>query len=255
MASIGIVGGIGPYAGLDLNRKIFEQTIARRDQDHLDVVLLSWPSRIPDRTAYLLNESSANPVGGIVDCLQSMDQLGVTVAGIACNTAHSPKLFGEVVRRLESVGCRIKVVDMISEVARVLSGNAVRGKRVGVLATTGTVRANAYGSRLREAGIEAIYPDDGIQENIVHPAIYDTQYGIKAHSDPVTQQAQTAIMEAGRHLLVERQAEALILGCTELPLAITSQTLFGKPVIDPTLLLARALVREVAPEKLRSPSE
>ena len=46
---IGVVGGMGPYAGLDLVRKIFDQTTASTDQEHLDVILLSTPS-VPDRT-------------------------------------------------------------------------------------------------------------------------------------------------------------------------------------------------------------
>jgi aspartate racemase len=51
---IGIVGGVGPYAGLDLLRKVYDNTVAGKDQDHLDVVMISVPAAIPDRTAYLL---------------------------------------------------------------------------------------------------------------------------------------------------------------------------------------------------------
>lgn len=251
MTAIGIVGGIGPYAGLDLNRKIFEQTVAKCDQDHLDVVLLSWPRQIPDRTAFLLDEATANPVDGIVHCLEAMDRLGVTIAGIACNTAHSPRIFDEIVRRLEGGGARLKLVNMIGEVVRRLASASAGIGRVGVLATNGTVRANAYGTVFAAVGIEVVYPDSGVQHELVHSAIYDTEYGIKAHSDPVTERARRCVLEAARHLLQEKNADALVLGCTELPLAIRSDSLFGKLVIDPTLLLARALVREAAPEKLR----
>ena len=47
---IGIVGGVGPYAGLDLLRKLLDNTLANSDQEHLDTVLLSLPSGIMDRT-------------------------------------------------------------------------------------------------------------------------------------------------------------------------------------------------------------
>ena len=60
-AIIGIVGGVGPLAGLDLQAKIVAQTIAGRDQDHLPVVSLSWPGPIPDRTEYLLGRVAENP--------------------------------------------------------------------------------------------------------------------------------------------------------------------------------------------------
>ena len=59
MNIIGIVGGVGPYAGLDLTEKIFGQTIASSDQEHLPVALLSLPERIEDRTRYLVVSVSA----------------------------------------------------------------------------------------------------------------------------------------------------------------------------------------------------
>jgi aspartate racemase len=51
--AIGIVGGVGPYAGLDLNRKIFDNTVAKTDQEHLQVILFSFSADIPDRTKFL----------------------------------------------------------------------------------------------------------------------------------------------------------------------------------------------------------
>src|SRR5512139_4045747 len=114
---IGIVGGIGPYAGLDLNRKIFEQTAAVRDQDHLSVLMLSWPRDIPDRSAFLLGESVEDPAIGIVKCLRVLEQAGATVAAIACNTAHSPRIINAVHDALRAGGHHIEVVNMIREVA------------------------------------------------------------------------------------------------------------------------------------------
>ena len=58
---IGIVGGVGPYAGLDLQQKILEQTKATADQDHLGIISWSEPGIIPDRTAFLLGETPLNP--------------------------------------------------------------------------------------------------------------------------------------------------------------------------------------------------
>ncbi|RPI41687.1 MAG: aspartate racemase, partial [Bacteroidetes bacterium] len=57
---IGIVGGMGPYAGLDLLRKIYDNTLAGSDQEHLDTILISLSSRIPDRTEYLLGKENLN---------------------------------------------------------------------------------------------------------------------------------------------------------------------------------------------------
>ena len=58
---IGVVGGVGPYAGLDLVRKLFDHTRADCDQGHLPVMLLSFPDRIADRPAFLLRGAAVNP--------------------------------------------------------------------------------------------------------------------------------------------------------------------------------------------------
>ena len=61
---IGIVGGVGPYAGLDLMRKVFDQTLAGGDQEHVDALLFSLPSGIADRTEYLEGRVEQNPPPG-----------------------------------------------------------------------------------------------------------------------------------------------------------------------------------------------
>ena len=100
---IGIVGGVGSYAGVDLLRKVYDQTMAAGDQEHLDTILLSMPSSIPDRTEYLVGEVDENPGKPIAEVLVQLDRAGATVAGIPCNTAHVEKIFGlilEVIRDL-----------------------------------------------------------------------------------------------------------------------------------------------------------
>ena len=61
----GIIGGVGPYAGLDFVRDIFNNTIALSDQEHIGVLLVSCPAIIPDRTKYLLDEETVNPALGL----------------------------------------------------------------------------------------------------------------------------------------------------------------------------------------------
>jgi aspartate racemase len=247
---IGIVGGIGPYAGLDLNRKILDQTLARRDQDHVNVLMLSWPGHIPDRSAFLIGQSQDDPTVGILRCLRVLERAGASVAGIACNTAHSPRIFNAVTKVLRDSESRIAVVNMIYEVAMFLRTNYPAVKNVGVLGTDGTIRANAYAEVLSEEGISTTYPDPDVQHSRVHPAIYDSVYGIKACSEPVTEKARKYVLEAAHHVLEDKGADALVLGCTELPLVVRERQLYGKPVIDPTLILARALIARVAPDKL-----
>ena len=94
-----------------------------------------------------------------------------------------------------------------------------------------------------------ISPSGDIQE-AVHRAVYDGEYGIKARRDSVAGVAREPLIRGIAHLR-ERGAEAIILGCTELPLAIVEEAVGGTPVVDSNVVLARALVRAVDPRKLR----
>lgn len=245
---IGIVGGVGPFAGLDLLGKILGQTVAQTDQDHLTVVSLSQPSTIPDRTAFLLSETNLNPAQPILAQLHQLEQLGAAVAGIPCNTAHAPPIMDVIEQRLAASTGRLRLLHMINEVAQMLQRRYPSVKTVGVLSTIGTTFARVYPLTLEPLGYEVIDPDDSLLKGAVHPAIYDTQYGIKA-CGYATEKAREDILLAVDHL-GERGAQAIILGCTELPLALSGKEIDGLPLIDSTMVLARALIRAVDPQKL-----
>jgi len=246
---IGIVGGVGPYAGLDLARKVFDNTVASRDQDHLPLVLLSLPSEIADRTAYLLGELQENPGRALAEVVLKLEEIGATAVGIPCNTAHAPEIFGLMMQILREKGSELTVPHMIQETVKTIQKRLPSVRRVGVLSTTGTYESGLYPQYLERAGLEAVVPDRELQQK-VHEAIYSTEFGIKAHSNPVTAKAVRIVKDAIRKL--HRQgAEAIILGCTELPLAVTEKEVAGCPVIDPTEILARTLILETYPQKLK----
>lgn len=246
---IGVVGGVGPYAGLDLAEKIFDQTCAEKDQDHLKVVLFSYPSDVPDRTEFLRGECPENPAGTLFEILQTMDGIGVTVAGIPCNTSHSEPIFSKIREKLNEVNSSIVLVNMVEAVADVIAHYQPAIKRVGVLCTSGTRLSDVYGQTLGKFGLHAIYPENYYQ-GLLHKAIYDHQYGIKAESRPVTDRAKAIINQVMEHVK-EKKVDVIVLACTELPLAFDQDVSGAIPVIDTTLILARTLIQHVAPEKLR----
>ena len=108
--TIGIVGGVGTYAGIDLYRKIYQHTDARTDQDHLPVVLVSVPEKVLDRTEFLLGEVEENPGIAIAGIINTLGSAGAEVIGIPCNTAHSPVIFNEIQNRIPE---NIKLLNMI----------------------------------------------------------------------------------------------------------------------------------------------
>jgi aspartate racemase len=246
--TIGIVGGVGPYAGLDLNEKIFRLTQASRDQEHLNVLLYSLPSQIEDRTEFLEGKVKNNPALGIYDVLKKLESAGSDIVGIPCNTAHAPEIWNVFMSRLKAENSNLYVLNMIVETAkRIIAENP--GKKIGVLGTNGTVNFDIYGKLYKEFGLHVKYPDAEIQKNLVHPAIYDASYGIKAKSNPVSGKARDDLFKAIEHL-IEKDVDAIVLGCTEIPLAIEEENYKGIPLLDSTMILARSLVDLAGAERI-----
>jgi aspartate racemase len=251
-AIIGIVGGVGPYAGLELNRKVFDNTVIDgTDQSHLEVLLFSAGRRVPDRTEFLLSRETQNPAEGIFEALRTLAAAGAKVAAIACNTAHAPRIMDSILEKLKIEGLDLELVDMITETGLSITKSFGPGARVGLLATEGTVAGGVY-DRLkleRYGAHRLILPSHKIQTE-VHQSIYDRDYGIKAHSNPVTERAVAQCRRAALHL-ADKGARVIVLGCTELPLALPPGSFGSLELIDPAEVTARALIANVAPEKLK----
>jgi aspartate racemase len=236
--TIGIVGGVGTFAGIDLYRKIYKYTDARTDQDHLPVALISIPHMVADRTMYLQGEVNENPGIAIAEIINVLATSGAEVIGIPCNTAHSAVIFNEILARIPE---NIKLLHLIEEVGRHISINYPGVRRAGILGTNGTYLSKVYTDVLSTYNIEALYPDESMQKSMVHPAIYDKNYGIKAFSDPVSDRSRRDLLEVASSL-IQQGAEAIILGCSEIPLAIHESRIGQCIIIDSVSVLAQALI-------------
>lgn len=248
--SIGILGGMGPHAGFDLAVKITNQTRAATDHEHLPVVVLSVPHAIPDRSTFLLDRTQPSPIPALVDLAQQLERAGAAALGIPCNTAHAAPILGPLVDALAAQGGQIQVVDMIQETVRHIQQTYPTVQRVGVLSTTAVYRLRLYADALSAAGLTTVAPDERMQETIVNPTIFDESWGLKAQAHPVTKVARAHLLDAIATLRAQG-ADVIILGCTELPLAVPEPAIDGVPMVDPTVVLARALIRATSPEKLR----
>jgi aspartate racemase len=247
---IGIIGGVGPYAGLDFFKKILDNTAASRDQDHVSVVLLSCPAIIPDRTEFLLENEAENPSFAMFECAKRLYAIGVKYAVLVCNTAHAKRIFAPFLEMVRQELPGLVIVNMLETCMRHIKQSMPAAKRIGYLATKGTYRSRVYHEYINaDEGFSMLEPDAEGQERI-HEAIYSKKFGIKAHSAPVHAEARNILLRETLELL-ERGADAVILGCTELPLAINPSD-FSESVIDPGKLTARRLIELAAPEKLRN---
>ena len=241
---IGVVGGIGPYAGIDLVQKIFNQTKAKCDQDHLPVFMLSVPHSIPDRTEFLLGLSQVNPALSIAKVVCTLHRHGVSVIGIPCNTAHAAPIFSEIVKRVPKT---VNLIHMVTKVVEYIKARYPSTVTVGILSTTGTFISNIYPNYLSRYGLTGIQVSEEIQECQIQPAIYSVDYGIKAFPRFVTAQAKKNL-HTGIKYLIRKGAEVIILGCTEIPLALKDKQVKGIPLIDTNMVLARSLILESSPD-------
>ncbi len=224
--TIGILGGMGPEATVDFFHKIIRNTGATKDQDHLRVLIDNNP-KIPDRTPAMLGTGeSFLPM--MVETAKNLESAGADFIAIPCVSAHY--FIGELRERIS-----IPVISIIDEVAREIAGRHPNMRRVGLIATTGTVRARLFQDRLHQVGVEVLVPSPQDQEELVMSAIYGVKAGF------LSLENKGKLMKASK-ALIEKGAQGIIGGCTEVPLVVQQGDL-GVHFFDSLDILALAAIR------------
>ncbi len=221
--TIGILGGMGPLATLDFAHKILAATAARCDQDHLPLLIHSVP-QIPDRSACLM-AGAPSPLPALREGLQTLVSAGAGCVVMPCNTAHhwhrqlaadSPVEILHIAR----IGADRLALEGIGEVA--------------LLATDGTLKAGFYPEELAARGIRCQEPDSALQKQVMTGI-----YRVKAGQLP----EGAALLQQAVRTLLDRGAERVILGCTEIPLALDSlNSEFRQHCLDATAALATGCI-------------
>jgi len=173
------------------------------------------------------------------------------IAAIPCNTFHAPRIWGDFIALLIDAGLdgeRLRLVHLIDETLAFVDEVVPECARIGLMSTTGTREAGVYRDLLEGRGYELIEVEYADQQQ-VHEAIYNSTWGLKAAS-PATIRARRSFEQfAGR--LIEAGAEAIILGCTEIPLALPNATFEGVPLVNPVDAVARSMIKLADVAKLR----
>ncbi|WOI43585.1 amino acid racemase [Acidovorax sp. BLS4] len=232
---VGILGGMGPAAGADFVRLFVEACTRRmaalgipvRDQAYPEHWLAQVP--IPDRTAALGDRTSGahQPAEPMAQATGRLVALGVQAVAIACNTAHA--WHGELQQRFP----QLQVLHGMREVAAGLA--AAQVPRVALLATQGSYDSGLYQAELQRHGVACVLPQPGEREQLMQ-GIYD---GVKAGDYALARHRFAAVAQALR----ERDGvSTLIMGCTEIPLAL-DEAAAGARLVNPSQVLAEALAR------------
>lgn len=196
---LGILGGLGPASSVYFYDLITRHTCVSGDADHLDIILSSDAST-PDRTAYILGKCNESPMTHMLANSRKLIDYGADYIAIPCNTAHY--FYDELSRNVSK-----PVINIIVETIEYLS--ATGHKKIGLLATDGTVKSGAYVHVSDQYGIECIYPDDDSQSGVMD-IIYSQ---IKAGKSP-----DKALFSDISERLFANGADVIVLGCTELSL-------------------------------------
>ncbi|MDR2457959.1 MAG: amino acid racemase [Clostridiales Family XIII bacterium] len=222
---LGIIGGLGPMATVHLFERIINFTHARKDQEHIDIAILNYPS-IPDRTEYLLGLSKENPLPKIIEMAKKLEMLEMDFLAMPCITAHY--FYSQIKKEI-----KIPLLDMIVETANDLNKN--KYKKVAIMATTGTIKTNLFQTALENFNILPIIPNDEIQEKIMQIIYKNLKENLPADMD---------MFYDIQNYFIKEGAEQIILGCTELSIIKRDEEINKNLYTDAIDILAKTAIRK-----------
>ncbi len=227
--TIGILGGMGPEATAYMYSLIIKNTKAERDQDHPRIIINSNPE-IPARTDAILGQGPS-PVPFLVEGMLRLKDAGVDFVIMPCVTAHY--FMTEVLAQVD-----IPFISLVDEAVEWAKEHIPGLKKVGLIASTGTIVSKLFQNKYGQAEIDVIVPEDKDQL-IVMDAIFSAQ-GIKAGFTSGSSK-EHIIRAAGE--LISKGAQAIVAGCTEIPLVLKDKDI-SVPLIEPMAILAQKTVVE-----------
>lgn len=219
---LGVLGGMGPLATLDFQRRLLEATPAQSDQQQLPSVVWNVP-QIADRQKALAG-TGPSPLPQLIHGIQVLNQAGASHIAIPCNTAHH---WYDAL----SEASHAPILHIVDATLAVLEREANTPYRVGIIATKGTLDAGWYQQKLAAQGIEVIEPTPDELAQWFVPGCYAVKRGALREGGELLAQQALALFARG--------AQKLILACTEVPVALQAvDTPFQYLTFDPAQALA-----------------
>lgn len=219
---IGVIGGLGPLATAHFMELVTQMTDARREQENVDMIVYNFPS-IPDRTGYILGSNLKSPLPGLKNVGHALVRQKVSCIAIPCVTAHYFH------RELQAV-LPVPIINGVVETVKLLKERGIR--KVGIMATDGTVRSGLLTRELDHAGIISVTPSPKRQADVMHLIYENIKAGKRADMQRF-RRVQQELMDCG--------AEIILLGCTELSV-IKRDEKIGSGFLDVMEVLARETV-------------
>ena len=244
---IGILGGMGTQAGLDFCNKLAILNRGKIDQDY-PLFILYNKANIPGRPESIgvhtgklsdnliktkSNKKYSLVLKSLLKGCQLLKKSKCTFIVIPCNTAHF--WYDDLKKKI-----KLPIINMPKEVLNHTLRKCKKNSTIGLLATEGTLKTGIY-NKFFDKNYNLIFPDSKIQKNSVNKAIKLVKMGKVKSANKLI---RTAI-----DYLIKKKCKKIILGCTELPIAIFAFKSFktiksSKIFLDPNLILANAAMKK-----------
>jgi len=221
---LGILGGMGPAASAEFVTRLIRQSPATCDQEHIPFVLWNEP-RIPDRSTSI-QAGDNRPLLLMLQGIQALKTLGCDSIVIPCNSAHF--WYNDMVKM------GVPILHIVDSIADELRNLHLENATIGIMGTQGTIEHGLYQERLEQQGWRCIVPDRAEMDFFVQPAIDLIKSGKITES-------QLLLMKV-INSLIDRGAQAVVLGCTELPLSIDISIEQGIPIINSIDSLVQSVI-------------
>lgn len=226
--TIGILGGMGPEATVHMFNLIVKFTLAEKDQDHIPIIVYNNPN-IPDRTAAILH-GGPSPLPALVQGAKLLEKAGADLIVMACHTAHY--FYNDIIRHIQ-----IPFLHLQRETLHWVEQRSGNIKRFGLLATSATIETKLFQDIFRESkkGFEIIIPGSEDLETVM-----SVLYGEKGIKRGFKDEPRELLLKVIGHLK-EQEIDAIIAGCTEIPLVL-KEIEMQLPVIDPLTITAKVAI-------------
>ena len=227
---IGILGGMGTQAGLDFCNKLAKLNRGKLDQKYPMFILYN-KSNIPERPKNL--KKYYNVLNALVDGCKMLQRNKCKFIVMPCNTAHF--WYDDVQKKMN-----IPILSIPKEVYKNTKKNTSKNSKIGLLATEATLNNNIY-HKFFLKDYDLIIPNKNLQKNSVNKAITLVKKGRVKEAEKILRPAVNQ--------LIKKKCKKIILGCTELPIAIFAYKSFKKAIeskifIDPNLLVAEVCMKK-----------
>ena len=218
---LGILGGLGPLATVYFMDMVVKMTEAQVDQDHISMIVLNHAA-IPDRTEFILDNTKPNPLPMMVEDAKKLEAAGADYVVMPCNTAH---FFYEQIQR----NINIPMLNIIEETVRYAVEKTAGIKKLGILATKGTISAGAYQNMCEKYGISCVIPSLNDEQSLMNIIYNQVKAGKKVNIDEFLRIIENMKADG---------CDAVVLGCTELSVINKDFDLCRKDIIDSLEVLA-----------------